>query len=179
MSYRLEYQWVALRVAGAPLGFAEDRFIIVIEGGDNNLYDARCRRSRSWNACMVGTRNAVLRQAVYMAGACEGGSLQPHGRHCTPESYIRRIRRLLDHAEDKLPCGGSWQPCLHVAQDHPVVAEIRSIGVEVRIESWYGSPRATAGIPSEHLAAYFGLIDRYIAELPAWCWIKVYGLPPS
>ena len=37
---RLEYQWVALRVAGAPLGFAEDRFIIVIEGGDNNLYSA-------------------------------------------------------------------------------------------------------------------------------------------
>ena len=179
MSHRLEYQWAAFLVAGAPLGLAEDRFIVVIEGGDSNVYDTQTgRRSRSWDACMAGTRNEVLRQAVDMAGACEGGSLQPHGRHCTPESYIRRIRQLIDRAGDKLPYG-RWQPRLRVAQDHPVVADIRSLGVEVQIESWYGSQRATANIPPEHLAAYFGLVGRYIDELPAWCWIDVYGLPPS
>ena len=59
----------------------------------------------------------------------DGGSLQPHGRHCTPESYIRRIRQLIDRAGDKLPYG-RWQPRLRVAQDHPVVADIRSLGVD-------------------------------------------------
>ena len=96
-----------------------------------DMYDTRTdRRSRSWDACMVGTRNEVLRQAVDMAGACEGGGLQPCGRHCAPENYIRRIRRLIDRVEDKLPYGG-WQPCLCVAHDHPIVTDIRSPGVKV------------------------------------------------
>lgn len=179
MSYRLEYQWVAFHVAGAPLGLAQDRFIIAIEGGDNNVRNARTgRRSRSWDACMVGTRNQVLRQAVYMAGCCEGGALQPHGRCCTPESYIRRIRRLMDRAGDAHPAGG-WRPRLHAPLDHPVVADLRSLGIQVEAQSWYGSPRAMAQVPSEHLAAYFGLIDRYVDGLSAWCWIDVYGLPAS
>jgi hypothetical protein len=127
---------------------------------------------------MAGTRNEVLRQTVQIAGDCEGGSLQPHGCYCTLENYIRRIRRLIDHAGDKPPRGG-WRPRLRVAQDHPVVADIRSLGMEVQVESWYGSPYASANIPPEHLAAYFGLIERYADKLPAWRWIEVYGLPAS
>ncbi|MDI9688515.1 hypothetical protein [Burkholderia cenocepacia] len=179
MSYRLEYQWAAFLVPGAPIGLSEDRFVIAVEGGDNNVRNARTgRRARSWDACMVGTRNQVLQQAVHLAGACEGGSLQPRGRYCTPENYIRRIRRLVDRAKNEPP-HGYWHLRLRVAQDHAVVAEVRQLGIEVRIESWYGTPRAIVDVPSEHLAAYFGLIDRYAGELPAWCWVEVGGLPAS
>lgn len=62
MSYRIEYQWAAFAVAAASIGLAEDRYIVAIEGGDNNVYDTRKhRRSRSWEVCMVGTRTQVLR----------------------------------------------------------------------------------------------------------------------
>lgn len=179
MSYRLEYQWAAFFVPGAALGLSEDRFIIAAEGGDNNVRHAKTgRRVRSWDACMVGTRTQVLQQAVYLAGSCEGGSLQPRGRYCTPENYIRRIRRLLDQAT-KEPARGYWLPRLRVAEDHAVVKEARQLGLDVRVASWYGTPRATVDVPPEHLAAYFGLVDRYVGELPAWCWAEVGGLPAS
>lgn len=179
MSYRIEYQWAAFMVAGAPLGLAEDRYIVAIEGGDNNLYDSLTdKRVRSWDACMVGTRTQVLRQAVYFAGACEGGSLKPRGRDCTPESYIRRIRRLLDGAAiPSLP--GRWQPELRVAPDHPAVAELRQMGLEPREEKRYGTLYAVADVPPEHLGAYFELIGRHYSSLHAWCWITVHGMPKS
>lgn len=48
MSYRLEYQWAAFLVPGAPIGLSEDRFVIAVEGGDNNVRNARTgRRARS------------------------------------------------------------------------------------------------------------------------------------
>lgn len=179
MSHRLEYQWAAFHIAGAPLGLSEDRFIVAIEGGDNNLYEGRTgRRARSWDACMVGTRVQVLRQAVYFAGACEGGSLKPHGRDCTPENYIRRIRRLLD-GEGATPSRGTWQARLRVTMPHPVVEDLRCLGLDPSLERRYDTTRAVLDIPPERLAAYFGLIDRYIDELPAWCWMEVGGLPAS
>lgn len=179
MSYRIEYQWAAFRVAGAPLSLAEDRYIVAIEGGDNNVYDtATNKRSRSWDACMVGTRAQTMRQAVYFAGACEGGSLKPRGRDCTPESYIRRIRRLLDEAGESAT-RGYWRPRLRVATDHPAVAELRCLGLEPREEQRYGATYAVLDVPSEHLGAYFQVIDRHGDALHAWCWIDVLGLPAS
>lgn len=179
MSYRIEYQWAAFTIAGAPLGLSEDRFILAIEGGDNNVREARTgKRARSWEACMVGTQNQVLRQAVYFAGACEGGGLQPKGRCCKPESYIRRIRELLA-ASTAAPAVGGWIPRLQAAAEHAAVEELRGIGLEVRSERWFGEPRAIVDVPSEHLAAYLRTMDRHIDTLPAWCWIKVHGLPAS
>ena len=56
MSYRLEYQWGAFHVPADSLGLTQDRFIVAIEGGDNNVRDARTgKRARSWDACMIGT----------------------------------------------------------------------------------------------------------------------------
>lgn len=179
MSYRIEYQWAVFLVAGGPLGLSEDRFIVAIQGGDNNVYEADSgRRARSWEACLVGTRTQVLRQAVYFAGACEGGGLKPHGRDCTPESYIRRIRRLLEDTRDT-PAQGYWRPRLRVAPDHPVTVELRQCGVEPQEELRYGTSRTVFDVPAEHLATYFQLIDRYYNELPAWSWIEVGGLRTS
>jgi hypothetical protein len=179
MSYRIEYQWAVFRVAGAPLGLAEDRYIVAIEGGDNNLYDTHTnKRSRSWEACMVGTFAQTLRQAVYFAGACEGGGLKPHGRDCSPESYIRRIRRLLEDAGAS-PARGHWRPRLCVAPVHPAVAELRQLGMEPREERRYGTNYAVIDVPPKHLGAYFQVIDRHQEALHTWCWIEVYGLPDS
>ena len=62
MSYRLEYQWGAFHVPAASLGAADDHFVVAIEGGDNNVCDARTdKRSRTWSVCMIGSRVQVLR----------------------------------------------------------------------------------------------------------------------
>ncbi|WP_406625359.1 hypothetical protein [Acidovorax sp. SDU_ACID1] len=180
MSYRIEYQWVAFRVAGLPLGLSEDRFIVAVEGGDNNLYEANSgRRARSWEACMAGTRAQVMKQAVYFAGTCEGGDLKPHGRDCTPESYIRRIRRLLDDTKDTAR-EGRWSPRLRVPRDHPAVAELCERGLKPREEQRYGTTCAVLDdVPAEHLGAYFELVERYAGTLHAWSWFEVYGLRAS
>ncbi len=179
MSYRIEYQWAAFLVTGASLGLDEDRYIVAIECGDNNVYDTITnKRSRSWEACMVGTRTQVLRQAVYFAGACEGGGLQPRGRYCTPESYIRRIRRLLDDASGP-EAHGHWQPRLRVGPDHPAVAELQQWGLEPREEKRYGAIYAVVDVPPEHLGAYFALIGRQGDPLSVWSWIAVSGMPRS
>lgn len=176
MSYRIEYQWTAFVVDGESLGLSEDRFIVAIQGGDNNVYEADSgRRARAWEACLVGTRTQVLRQTVYFAGACEGGGLKPHGRDCTPESYIRRIRRLLDDARDT-SIRGYWRPRLRVAPDHPAAIELQQCGVEPREEQRYGTSYALFQVSSEHLATYFQLIDQHCNDLPAWNWIEVGGL---
>jgi hypothetical protein len=179
MSHRVEYQWAAFHVPGAPLGLAQDRYIIAIEGGDNAV---RCgihgRRARSWDACMVGDRSQILRQAVQAAGACENGSLRPHGRRWMPETYIRQIRYLLDAAA-ATPPQGSWHARLRAAADHPAIEALRQLGLEPRLETRDGQQQALVEPRPEHHGAYFALIDCYASELPAQYWIEVCGLPTS
>lgn len=91
MSYRIEYQWAALRTTVA----GEARFVIAVEGGDNNIGDAR-RAARRWEACMIGSARQVLKQAVGFAASCESEMLRPLGRRCSAEAYIRRIRCLVE-----------------------------------------------------------------------------------
>jgi hypothetical protein len=176
MSYRIEYQWAAFHVPGAPLGLSEDRYIVAIEGGDNNCYEIDTnRRTRAWDACMAGTHTQVLRQAVYYAGACEGGCLKPKGRACTPESYIRRIRRLLEGAV-QTPAGGYWHARLRAQPDHPAVRALIGLGLQAGAEVRHGSTRALVDVPPEHHAAYFRLLDRHGDDWPAWHWFEVFGL---
>ncbi len=178
MSYRLEYQWGAFHVPAKPLGLTADRFIVAIEGGDNNVCHSKTgKRARSWDACMIGTKEQVLKQAVSFAGACEGGGLQPYGRNCTPEAYIRRIRRLVDGpAYLQL---GWWSAELRVATTHAIVDDVRKLGLELEIRKRYGKDQATVSFPSGSYGDFFQLIDKYGAELPAWCFAEVRGLPSS
>ena len=178
MSHRLEYQWTAFHVPAASLGMTDDRFVVAIEGGDNNVCDATTgKRSRSWNVGMIGSRVQVLRQAVRVAGACEGGNLQPFGRRCTPEAYVRRIRALLD-GPDCL-ASGHWRARLRVRPDHPVLGELESIGLAFRIEKRYGENEAWAEFATDRWPDFFGLIDRYGLDVPPWRWAEVVGLSSS
>lgn len=48
MSYRLEYQYAAFRVPAVQIGQQEDRFVVAIEGGDNNVRESRTgKRTRA------------------------------------------------------------------------------------------------------------------------------------
>ncbi len=48
MSYRIEYQWASWRLTARPDTGGVDRFVVAIEGGDNNLRDAVTgKRARS------------------------------------------------------------------------------------------------------------------------------------
>ena len=105
MSHWIEYQSACFTLtdtaasAGTPSQPGGPRYVIACEGGSNNLTqrgpDGRERRVREWYIAMLGTRQQVMRQAVRIAAACEGGDLKPTGRCATPEQYIARVRRQL------------------------------------------------------------------------------------
>jgi hypothetical protein len=178
MSYRIEYQWGAFHVPALQFGLDADRYVVAIEGGDNNVYNAsNNKRSRSWSVCMIGTKNQVLKQAVGFAAACDGGGLQQRGRYCTPESYIRRIRNLIDSG-DYLQIG-TWSAELRVAETHAIFCEARALGLEVTLRRRFGEEVACIAFPSDRYRDYFTLIDKYHSELPAWCFAEVHGLPAS
>lgn len=178
MSYRLEYQWGAFHVPADALGLAADRFIVAIEGGDNNVCHSKTgKRARSWEACMIGTKEQVLKQAVYFSGGCESGSIQPHGRNCTPEAYIRRIRRLVDGPAYLQQ--GYWSAELRVAATHPIVDDVRKLGLELENQQRYGQEQGVVSFPMEWHPNFFRLVDKFGADLPAWCFAKVWGLPSS
>ena len=178
MSYRLEYQWEVFHVAAQLHGLTEDRYVVAVEGGDNNVYNTSSgKRARSWHVCMIGTKNQVLMQAVGFAAACEGGGLQPRGRYCTPEAYIRRIRNLIDCGEYSQY--GSWSAELSVSDTHAIVQEVRELELEIGMQQQYGQGTACISFPPNRYADYFALLDKYHLELSAWCWAEVWGLPSA
>ena len=177
MSYRIEYQWACWRLPAGPRPGSVTRFVVAIEGGDNNLCDAVTgKRARSWDVCMLGSREQVLRQAVDFAGACEGGSLKPGSRDCTPEAYIRRIRRLVESATTS--ASGRWYPSVRVAETHPLVDHAKQRGLPVEREQRYGSWFAGVRLNDEQLELVFEFVDRF-PDLRGWQLAAVSGLPPS
>lgn len=174
MSYRIEYQFAAF-VAAHPDG--TPRFVIGVEGGDNNLYDTFTnKRSRSWSACFLGTATQVLKQAVHFAGACEGGCLKPLGRDATPESYIRRIRRLIE--EPTATAHGYWCPSVDVPKDHPLVNSALAIKLDAITELRYGKERILITVPADRTHLVFDFKDQH-PDLHAWNLAQVRGLPSS
>lgn len=177
MSYRIEYQWCAFRVDGAATGLGEDRFIVAIEGGDNNVVDTKSgRRARSWDVCMIGTASQVLKQAVLFSSSCESGCLKLNGRDTTPESYIRRIRQLINGPSYQTT--GWWIPKIDVPPSHPLLNEVQAAGLTPVMETCYGTQRARLTVPKENLAEYFVWIGRY-PDISAWNWASVGGLAAS
>lgn len=175
MSYRIEYRQLAVRIPAATLGKHaslphpdRDRFVVLVEGGDNNLYDRDGRRVRSWGVQWLGTHDQVMKMVVRFAGDCEGGMLKPLGSDARPEQYIARIRRLLDAAVTHDPAMSLWQPRVKVAADHPMVGHLLSAGVHVDREKEYGSVVAVATLAEDQLPVYFELIEPYIEKTAAW-----------
>ena len=178
MSYRIEYQGACWRLPATPERGAVERFVVAIEGGDNNLRDAVTgKRVRSWEVCMLGSAAHVLKTAVYFAAACEGGSLKPSSRDCSPEAYIRRIRRLIE-ADDASPQYGNWYPHIRVPEAHPLVSHAQRIGLSTAREQRYGDwlVRITLGEAQRDLV--FDFADRH-PDLQAWQLADVSGLPRS
>jgi hypothetical protein len=171
MSYRIEYQWASFLERSAR----GDRFVIAIEGGDNNVWTGG-KRARSWSVCMLGSADQVLRQAVYFAGACEGGGLKPGGRNCSPEAYIRRIRRLVEDAG--MPRAGRWYPSIEIDQTHPAVQYLAERECERRDVLRYGRALAAFELREGQRGLVFDLAAKF-PDLMAWNLAKVSGLPAS
>jgi len=176
MSYRIEYQWAIYRLP-ASATLLEPRFVVAVEGGDNNVRVARTgKRARSWDVCMIGTAHQVLKQAVYFAGACEGGSLKPSGRNASPEAYVRRIRRLVE-ADPSNPVG-TWYPHIQIPEQHPGVAHARQLGLAAETEVSYGQKRVRVDLTQAQRDLVFDFVDRF-PDLMGWHLAKVCGLPSS
>lgn len=184
MSYRLEYQYCAFRIDPVDANLDQPRFVVAVEGGDNNCYSrvrtgsgCRERRSRSWDVCMIGTARQVLKQAVNFAGACEGRSLQPQGKACSPEAYIGRIRRLVEKYSEP-PAGSAWFPDVKVPEGHPSVAHAEALSLALKTEISYGRPRVLIDIPRGRPDLLFDIVDRF-PDLMGWQIAGVIGLPAS
>ena len=174
MSYRIEYQYASFRV---PLPDGTVRHVIAVEGGDNNLCDSVTnKRSRSWEVCFIGTAFQVLKQAVYFAGACEGGCLKPLGRDAKPEAYISRIRRLIEGAEISMQ--GRWYPSVQVPSAHPLVEHARALDLASTTDMQFGREVTHISIPPDQHHLVFTFKDQF-PDLHAWNLAKVSGLPSS
>jgi hypothetical protein len=125
---------------------------------------------------MIGTEIQVIKIAVEMAACCEGGILKPLGRDCTPESYIRRIRRLLE-----APPGlerGWWSARLRVPPSHAAVSLAKSLGLQITERVWYGEPEAIVHFESSELPRFFEFVDCF-PDVRPWRFAEVGGLPRS
>lgn len=101
MSYRIEYRYKSYKLPGSELQDGIDRYFILVEGGDNNLYEGRSsRRVRSWSVDFIGTHDQIMQIACKFAASAEDGGLKPAGRWISAESYIKKIRTLLKNAEE-------------------------------------------------------------------------------
>ena len=80
----------------------EQHFVIVHEGGDNNLIDCITHhRCRSWYVTAFGREYEILREACKWAESCCGGCTRFSGyRHTEPETFIRRYRNSMKDAMD-------------------------------------------------------------------------------
>ena len=187
MSYRIEYQWVALAITPEQSpGLGEPRYVVAIEGGDNNLYTSvhgrSARRARSWDIGMIGTQTQVLRQATLFASACEIGDLQPGGRCIKPEQYLRRIRRAIDEVFDPSLTLGHLGLGARLACQHPLVLAPHVEGFTYYSDSLNGKPFVKLIPPGpDHWAKYFEMLDPYLDDLSLAPYRvgEVWGLPSS
>ena len=125
---------------------------------------------------MLGSAEQVLKQAVYFAGACEGGSLKPGSRDCSPEAYIRRIRRLIEDGAP--PEQGCWYPCIRVAEAHPLAVHATQLDLTIEREQRYGEWFARVALSNERRNLIFDFADRF-PDLRGWQLAAVSGLPAS
>ena len=99
MSTHIQDNLLALRVPKEHANHYDDILILLAEGGDNNVIVTRTgRRARDWYPVAVGVEWSVLAEVCRGAAACCGGCLKLHGRHTTPEGYIKAWRKAVADA---------------------------------------------------------------------------------
>lgn len=189
MSHWIEYQATAFVVPDGLGGLRGDRFIVAIEGGSNNLTErarsGRERCARDWYVGMIGTAQQVLTQTVRMAGDCEGMSLRIQGRATTPETYIRRTRRLLEGARPDVVRHARLVAT--VPAGHPLVDRARQFGFAVEPFTRYSehlaklTPPAAADGSAADWGIHFRAIEPFLQDgsVQPGRLCEVFGLPPS
>jgi len=91
MSYEIEYEKKAYRALDKH---GEEVFFTYVTTCSNNV-DPRTPRPRFFKA---GRRYEIIQRACEFAGDCESGCWKPKNRWVSPESYIRRWRKVLKEA---------------------------------------------------------------------------------
>ncbi len=99
MSYRIEYAHRTFRVDGSEFPDAQDRYIVLAEGGDSNCYGFDNKRSWSWGAIAIGRLEEVLEDGCLLAASCESEGLRLKGRTLRPEGYLRVLREQMRNAQ--------------------------------------------------------------------------------
>ncbi|MDG3444576.1 hypothetical protein [Nitrospirillum amazonense] len=101
MSYRIVFRQMAILfpfddVARTKRLTYDSQYLLLEEGGDNNLFDARTNKvARDWTVLAAGMHWQVIGTVTKLAAAAAGGSLRLRNRQTTPEGYIGAIRRHL------------------------------------------------------------------------------------
>lgn len=179
MSYDIIYHKVGLRFPKEAIGHSEDLFAIVVQIGSNNCYEfgngpSGCgRRARDWSALAFGTRDQVMKQIIYFASYCEGGSVKMRsGRgNVTMETFITGMRNTLKKAEGNdittggIPYKEGVIACVlrQRVKDPATGEEVEhNIGLNEieRVQALLQDPHFAANLESGH---------------PAWGALKVWG----
>lgn len=186
MSHWIEYQSACFLIPDGFRGVKGTRFLIASEGGSNNLTQrtpgGQERRVREWYVSMVGRRDDVLRQAVRIAGDCEGMSLRLKGRTITPEAYIRRTRRLL--AKPRTDADEHISLVASVTAGHPLVSRAAHFGMTTVPEKCFGEELVHVYPPIQaepDWGAFFRAVDPFLFDgsIQPGRLGQVWGLPPS
>lgn len=187
MSHWIEYQAASFVIPAGMRGLRATRYVIAMEGGSNNLTErlrnGRERAVRDWYIAMIGSADQVLRQAVKVAGDCEGMSLRLNGRRTTPEAYIRRVRRLLDSARQDVQAHVGL--CVTVSRHHALAARCKQFGMAEEQFTQYGQELSRLRPPAGEDGADWGLFFRAVepclhdGSVPPGRLGEVFGMPTS
>ena len=129
-----------LNLTGISLPRHGDRFTLVTEFGDSNVFDYDGKRARdSWACHGFHSSGDMLRYlGIRWSEDVESGAIKPNGRWAKAESWIRRIRDGIKHAEDigKCPYAIRVRIVMSVEPDlwRVLQSQLNALGALMRIE---------------------------------------------
>ena len=141
-------------------------YLLLAQIGSSNVFDARNRRARRWQAIAIGAHYEVIARVAVIAADAAGGTLRLGGmRDTTPEAVIRQARTRLTTAispEEAHQRGMSVVGTVTLADNfHPYAHDEEEFDVLTGREC----QRVTIG-PMAHRRWTFDLLDR--DELGRW-----------
>lgn len=86
---------------GVRLPYQEDEFVVITEFGDSNVFDENGKRVRDrWASHgFLNRREAIRYLGIRWSEDVESGALKPGGRWSTAESWIKRMKQQIKHAD--------------------------------------------------------------------------------
>ncbi len=187
MSHRIVYEIKAIRFPFDELNntnpngkkFYEDQYILLELGGDNNVWSSgrNPKRPRSWDAIAYGSKWRVMQRVAELSAVCEGGSMRFYGKNFTyPESYIRRIRNIVNKADKSKPScfmGFSLGACLELTSEIAAAATIEKLDAVFGVKQTGNKKCWAFPLGRMDYAAMFFAYAECVDERNAWNIIKV------